>query len=346
VTAELSVKPADGNIKFKDGVDEALELKSGKEVKTKLWGITPSSAQDTTLIQVTLNKDYKELAKLEENVTVFKGVKLDLKGNFYANCDTRDFGRRPWDERAIVKPTVSNGPNMLAFVRHNLSVLSDEEKKEYKKAVDQSVTFGYESAISFKDGDNEKIKLYKPWKDPLKVEIETITALTPEFNIPLDAIIGKQLECKKGYFEGKDGSEEIKDTLFEVAKYFELKQTKETEIEGEAVAEDPVLTEPEFEEQVKDTLKLHPKYKELLAFFTGRSWSLSIPDRWSELSKENFSWKNDSFTITKKGETSIATKALLASKEAGGKIKVRLGFTKWNEFKFQGILEKSYITTE
>ena len=171
LTASLAVKPGDGDIKFKE---TELNLVNGADVTTKLWGIKPSSAVDKTIIQIKVKKAGKPAVDVEELCTVFKGVTLEFEGNYYINVDTREFLRRPWDGRTDPKPNTKgsltgNTSSMDATIG---ATPTPAEIAFFKKAVDQSFSFGYESAISFKDGDNPLIPKYKPWKDDLEVKVK------------------------------------------------------------------------------------------------------------------------------------------------------------------------------
>jgi hypothetical protein len=369
VTAKLKVKPADGDIKFRD---EELELESRTEKKTKLWGIAPSSDRDKTIIEVTLKKDYKELGKIEEDVTVFKGVRIELKGNYYVNVDTREFGKRPWDGRKDPKPNVKGDLTGFSYIVwfHNAGGIpitkfkdgdkvphlnrkikmpdgaTDEEKAHYKKAVDQSATFGYESALSFTKGDNPGIPLYKPWAEAVggKIEVKVINvyAKTPDIKIEKDELIESLVKMKKGHFKGHvDFKDQIVDPEIEVENFILLHQTtKDAELQPKAVGGGTYTVKGHLTPQI--TAARGTGYDELLDIMGYLGEDLV------NFSSADFKWDNDTFELQRLGKfkMSLATKALAAEKENKGKIEAGWNFTKWNEFQFKGELKKAYIETK
>jgi hypothetical protein len=370
VTAELSIKPTDGDIKFKD---KSLALKNGVETKTKLWGITPSSARDKTIIEITLKKAYKSgykiLGKLEEDVTVFEGVKLEFKGNFYINVDTREYARRPWDGRKDPKPNSKGDLTGLSHLVYQPSgggsafykkyssgdlvgelgrkvppVITAAEKLWYKKAVDQSAGFGYESAISLKDGDNADIVKYKPWKDKLEVTISNVMSKTPPLIIAGDGLLDSLVEMKSGKLSGpKDFEEDLESPEFEVGNFFVLDQTTTTtKLKPSKAGLAPI---PVSLKEVKDHVKKSKGsgYDELLNFYT-----IQGLDKYRYFSLTWGQWSNNTFELTKKPQFkySIAAKGILGAKEKGAKIEVMMNFGGWNEFKSQGTLGGCFIETK
>jgi hypothetical protein len=245
VTAELKVKPVtpvDGAIKFKKST---LALVDGVETKTKLWGITPSSAKDKTIIEITLKKGYKKLGVLEEDVTVFEGVDLRFEGTYYANVDVRDYKRRPWDGRVDPKPNSKYDPvltsppgsaggapapykvgmiglqviasilesNAFDYTSERPSGMSEVE---YKNAVDQDMLFGYQSAISLdSDGkDNKDVPSYRPWSPKAEVKIiEVMTKKPSGVKMDFDPLKNQKVKMIKGKFSniGNDGKTFVND---------------------------------------------------------------------------------------------------------------------------------------
>ncbi len=353
VTAELKVKAEEGDIKFKD---EELTLESGKEVKTKLWGITPSSDRDKTIIEVTLKKDYKELGKIGEDATVFEGVKIKFEGNFYSNVDTREWNRLPWDGRKDPKPSTSGDlTKKFQYMESEIGVKpTDAEKLEeynkikaaYSKAVDQSLAFGYDSAISFKKGDNDAIKLYKPWIDDLEVKVSSVRSITPDLKMEGDVLNESHLEMLQGHFKGPDRNEEIVEPIFKVGTYFKLnKTTKKTTIK-EVSQKTSVFTDDEFDAQLKDAVG-KASNKELFQYYEG-DWNAKQKEFryfwWKLLSAFEFQWENKTFAVEKVmlGD-SVAAKAVAASSEKEMKVEVFFHMKDWNEFKFQGSVNKGKI---
>ena len=339
LTADLKVKGTDGGLKFKD---PTLTLTDGAETKTKLWGTSPSSDKDKTIIEITLKKDGSELGKIEEEVTVFKGAKLEFEGNFYINVDTRELARRPWDGRADPKPN-SKGDmtGNTAFMTAEIGASpTAAELAAYKKAVDQSFSFGYESAISFKEGDNASIPNYKPWKDNLEVKVTKVMAKQPSFEITGDQMKDAVISLKNGHLEGPDANETLVDPEVSIADFLTLeKVTNNTDIAFKANGAQTV-TDAQVAAQI--TAARGGGYDELLDFFARRTGALA------GFSGMRFEWMNDTFEVKKEAriKDSFAATAIKGEKENGGKVEVKWFFTKWNEFKFQGDLDDAVIETK
>ncbi len=340
LTAELSLKDANGSLKFKD---KTLNFPNGTEAKTKLWGVTHSSAKDKTIIVVTLKKDGKELGKIEEAVTVFKGVRIEFGGNYYINVDTRDWRRRPWDGRVDPKPnTKFNLTKFTGYMDVDITLTPTAiQLADYKKAVDQDATFGYQSAISFNENDNSAIPHYKPWKGALKVKIDKVSSLKPPFDLTDDPMINEKIRMKKGVLDGlPDGAEKLLDPQIEVSNYFSLDKTTVTKsIKKER--EDPQSVS---ERDILDRIdrEMGKGYDELSTYFKTR------PKDYASFSGRRYEWKNDSFEVQKGTsiKNSFAAKSIRGEKENREKVEAKWIFGGWNEFKFVGELEGATIETK
>ena len=371
VTAELSLKNDDGNIKFES---QTLNLTAGTPTKVKLWGITPSSAEKKTIIVITIkNNDGDTLCIVEREVTVFKGVAISFEGNYYINVDTREWARRPWDGRKDPKPNSKGdltGFSYLDWYQNGgkgkptnkyqdgdyVIHLGREvkrppgptaaERAAYKKATDQSAAFGYASAISFKKGDNPKIPAYKPWIDPLKVKVTKIMAISPSFEIKKDTMLHAVMEMKSGYLDGKvDGREELKEPKIKLGNICILQDAVNvTRIEFKDDGPNPI-SRKDIQDKIDELLHdyIPDKNTELLNLLR----IINERDSLGGLSGQVYKWHNDSFKIKKESQfmKSAAAKALKAHKENGEKIDCSWLFTKWNELKFQGKLKEAKIQT-
>ena len=343
--ADLSVKGKDDNIKFKD---TSLSLKNNTEAKTKLWGKKPSSARDKTIILASLKHGSKAIGEVEEEVTVFKGVKIEFAGNYYINVDTRDFRRRPWDGRKDPKMPNTNSPKLIeANAKIWLKDLkTKKEKTDFKLAVDQSSSFGYQSAVSFKKGDNKAIPKYKPWMDPLSVKVKKVFAKKPSIDLASASILNQDIEMNQGVLAGKNGSEKLLDPVIKVGNFFTLeKTTSNNSISEEKKLPQKPITGADIEKQINN--EKGKGLDELLSWIL-EAENNSIPKHMAFFSDLVFSWENDTFSINPNTKTfkSISFKALKASIESKNKIKVNWDFKKWNEFKFQGELDNAVIETK
>ena len=344
LTADSKVKGADGGIKFKDQI---LTLTDGVEAKTKLWGTSPSSAKDKTIIEITLKKGGEELRKIEEEVTVFKGAKLEFEGNYYINIDSRDWARRPWDNRAEPKAKPANPARIKGYADAEIAARTAAELVLYKKAVDQSLSFGYESAISFKDGDNPAIPKYKPWKDNLEVKITKVIAKQPSFEITDDQMKGAVISMMKGHLDGPDADETLVDPEIAIADFLTLENvTANTNIDSKANGAVTVTAAQVLAQIAAARGGGHDELLDYLANPTSpignRSAALAF------FSSRRFEWKNDTFEVKKgaKFKDSFAARAIKGERENGGKVEAKWIFTGWNEFKFQGDLEEAVIETK
>ncbi len=168
VTATLSLKNTDGNLDFKDAT---LNLTDGVAAKTKLWGITPSSDRDKTIIVILLKKDGKELAKIEEKVTVFEGVNIEFEGTFVANVNSIPEGWRP--NPAIPAEAVASTQD-----------------------VDEYVGF-----LQFQDGD--QFNKRRSWTPAPTVTIQKVETVRPKIILTAahEVLIGSQISAKSGFFQ-------------------------------------------------------------------------------------------------------------------------------------------------
>jgi hypothetical protein len=340
LSAKLGVKGADGDVKYK--VD-TMAAPAGTEVGTKVWGVTPSSAKEASRLLITLKKGTKNLGSVEKKATVFKGALIQFGGNFYINVDTREFARRPWDGRADPKP------NSKADMTGNTQVMdvhigtspTPAAKAAYKLAVDQCLAFGYESAVSFEEGDNLLIPSYKPWKDDLEVKVIKIASKNPVFDITVDPLIGSKILMKNGYLHGFDGAEELRDPEICAGEFFSLNDPAAvTGIVKEMDSPAPAVTEAQIAAQIA------------AARGVGHDQLLDVLDQMkadlARFSNYRFSWENDTFDVKKdiKLKNSAASKAVKGERAGGGKVEIRWIFADWNEFKFQGSLKDGVIETK
>lgn len=344
----LSLKNNDGNIKFEN---QALTLDQNGEAETQIWGITPSTDKDKTVLVAELMNGGQIAATAEEDLTVFEGVEMEFEGNFYINVDTREFSRRPWDGRVDPKPNSKGSlTGKTAFMDAEIgSSPAAGVLNKYKKAVDQSLSFGYQSAISFKDNDNSDIPSYKPWKDPLEVKITSISSINPSFLIVGDPAIGAQLAMESGVLNGlPDGQEKLLDPIILIGTYAKLENaTLVKRIQQQAsVVPGPVLATA-VKAQIAAARTPNGPYEELLDYYNGdfQPNGLDRSPGFAGFSGANYKWENDSFGFKKEADLSdsIAIKALLGAKENGGKIEASWVFSEWNEFKFQGVLNDGKI---
>ena len=334
LTASLSLKDSDGNLKFKD---VNLALADGVKSKTKLWGITPSSARDKTFIKTTIKKDTQVIGSVEEDVTVFKGVEINFDGIFGVPIDSVQEGWRPGalysDAQAII----------------NLDVQD------------------YSSRISFYDGDQNGLALRSHSPKP-NVKVKSAKTLQPVVTLfgssspTIDAEISSaQIWFKQGRFEptgviggpsDPSGMERILGAHLEFKKpggsIFEITSTSDTsritlgadntplpivaEI-ASAAATNP-LAKWLHEYQGGDSSNPTPRQPAIPA---GGPSSIAAFLQ-NALSVASAKYSNDFFAGTKAARTSysLTAKGLLGAKEIGNKIEFQVTFERWNGWTLTG----------
>ena len=248
LTADLKVKGADGGIKFKE---QTLMLTDGVEAKTKLWGISPSSAKEKTIVEITLKKDGKEIGKIEEDVTVFEGVEVRYEGRTYSNIDTREFGRRPWDGRKdpkpnskydpVIKPKAPGDEDLAMYIpgMKGMEVLANiaetnnfdyhshdyrghktliPDLARYRATVDVDEAYGYASAFSFELNDNKGITSYRPWTDTSLISVKVVGLYTikPRVEVEDDPLLDKSLSLEDGSLSNVGNNDEFVDDGVEI----------------------------------------------------------------------------------------------------------------------------------
>jgi hypothetical protein len=320
VTAELSVKAGDGDIKFKN---TELALESGKEVKTKLWGITPSSAKDTTIIEITLKKDYKELGKLEEYVTVFKWVRVYFDGAFIANVNSVPEGWRP---------------------------IPPADTQAQKQDVQD-----YNSQIKFHPDDQNK--LLRAWASAPSVNVATVEMLQPHIVIGanIDEIVNSELSLKKGYFQAAASDPRTNEHIYELSIDIRKDKTK-IFINGTITYADsnvhkkhpkgdlPFLKGWENQKNINASIDLAKAPKEISDYYK---------DKW--LTVRSFltfrqQWKNEKITFIKQagGIKSIVVKGLLGAQEikSDPKSSIMFDLQRFNIWYLGGEIANGILTTE
>ena len=218
------------------------------------------------------------------------------------------------------------------------------ERDAFRRAVDQSDNLGYESAISFKNGDNGSIPNYKPWADPLEVKVNKVTALNPRFVLRNDKLMGADVAVKSGRLDGlPDSKEKLLDPQLQLGDFVLLENTTLT-TSTELLTDKSFLAVTDAEISSGLAAARGKGYDDLLDFHQ-QALHESVLGR---LSAARSKWSNDTFEVTKRSAfmASIAAKALRAKKHGGGKVAVTWILEDWNELKFQGKLADAKIMTQ
>ena len=342
LTADLSVKGTDGDIKFKD---TSLTLKNNAEAKTKLWGKKPSSARDKTIILASLKHDSKAIGEVEEEVTVFKGVRIEFSGVFGSPIDSVLESWRPG------------------------SVYSDDQSIINLDVKD------WTSRISFQDGDQSGMKLrnHSPKPNVAVTAAHTITPIITLFGVgsaTIDAEIkSAQVWFQQGRFEptGKvggpndpSGKERILGAVLEFKRtsgqsLFKITSTSDKHriSLGKKNKALPIVKEIAkasttsnlakwlHEYQTGNPFDIKPRKKakkaggqDSIAFFLEK-----------QLSRASAKYSNDSFKISKgnKISNSFATKGLLGAAELNKNVEFLVTFEKWNGWTLTGEANKGAL---
>jgi hypothetical protein len=345
LTATITLKNSDGSIKFEKTV---VECPKDKVVSVKMWGIKESSDRDKTIVLVEFSSEGKAKGAIEELVTVFSGVKAMFEGNYYSNVDTRDFARRPWDGRKDPKPNSKRD-------------LTGEDHGDAKEIVDQDLSFGYESNLSFKKGDN--ISNYKPWAKPLEVKVAQVFSKVPICEMTCDGLKGQILEINSGTFSAEllggenpltilnydkknptkkilmDGFEYLLNPSIIVGDYFTANNpTKQTMIKLVKL-DSSIITSAEFTADIAGLKAKYPSYKNLLDFYGRKDLVGAFGVK--------YNWENSTLQIVRRANAtaSPAGRGISAKEESKTSMKFYWIFTNWNELYFQGDLSDAYFET-
>jgi hypothetical protein len=195
--------------------------------------------------------------------------------------------------------------------------------------------------------------VYKPWAGKFEVEVKTIlTKLPKDIVISSDPLLTSEVLMKSGYLNGaNDGEEELREPEIQFGDYFILNETDEITKIVCVDDDDNLLINPNGPSLTHAALKkLYAKaqsqysdsYSELLAYFKLRDI------RFNGFTGIFCTWENDSFKVAKEASfsKSLTSKAILAEKELGNKIKIFWHFSNFNEFAFKGKLVKASLETQ
>jgi hypothetical protein len=326
VTAALSVKAGDGDIKFKD---TELAFESGKEVKTKLWGITPSSDRDKTIIEITLTKEYKELGKIEENVTVFEGVKVEFKGTFVANVNSMAEGWRP-----------NNTENPIEF---------GQDVRDYT------------SRIYFQDGDQGGLR--RDWTEAPEVLIKKVETITPNIILTKneDPLHESQISMLSGRFEPGALNPRQNEHIYDFK--VELRESKTGDKYGVGEVDNVNATkhypnpdgdypDPLADWTTKEQIEERINIEHSDTPFEIRGYYIDDSDRWITLADFTMirqQWKNSHLVFSKSADVkkSIAMKGILGSQEIKStpEVSIRMDIERYNIWYLSGDIKNGIITT-
>ncbi len=318
-------KAGDGDIK----IDPAtFKLKCGESKVVKVWGLAKSSAVDKTLIEGFIDG----VKITTENMTVFKGVKIEFEGKGFINVDVREFARRPWDGRADPNIHLPFQPDLTGItIPHSTAA-----------AVDQDLPTGYLSALSFKAGDNPDVPMFRPWTGNVSVKVTKVFGKDPSIDLVKDPLKGKSLSFLKGRLVGPAAAEFIRTPKIKFDDYFTVENTdqaKDTTIAsiGAAAGIGAAALEAEVRGQAGNAATA-----DLIKFFIdAKMWT-----QWAGFSTFKFKWENDELEpkAGPKLKESIAAWCLKADfDKKNKKFKTYWEFEKWNGFKMVSDIKKGKI---
>lgn len=334
IVAKLSLGGTDGNLKFKD---DELALPNDTEIITKVWGIIPSSAEDSTSIMISLVKDTKELIEIEEEVTVFSGVTFEFDGIFGSPIDSVQEGWRPGamfsDDQAVIALDVGDYSSRISFYegdQNSLALRAHSPKpnvtvKSAKTIQPEIILFGGTSTTI-----DPEIASAQVWFQQGRFEPTGVMG-APNDPSTIERILGAKLE-----FKNATGS------LFEI-----LSTSDDPRIAmGAANPPLPILAEVAAASTTNNLAKWLYEYQGGDAQNPAPRQLAPVPGDQSSiaaflqdvLSAASADYSNDSFTGAKKSRTahSIATKGLLGAAETGDKIEFKVTFEKWNGWTLTG----------
>ncbi len=323
LTAILSLKDADGDIKFRD---ENLPLENGVPSKTKLWGIAPSSGKNKTIIEVEIWRDTKELGKIEKEATVFKGVKIEFDGTFLSNVDSRFEGWRPANGTFAQQ---GQPPHIFA---------------DHPDLIAQDVN-DYSSAIWFQPGEQNFVK--RSWAPDPDVSIKKVMAKTPSFEITNDPLIGAKIHTSSGRFEyAAMPNERVLDFKMIVksgnSEFFgaEIDNDHATAHTAEA-SNDPLFNNDNDVKNHIDQIPDSPQTTLIKNYYKMHSSAFML------FSSHKANWNNSNLIAEFKNNSkdSIATKGLLGAQEISqdGSSEINLMFEKYNIWFLSGKVSDGMI---
>jgi hypothetical protein len=334
IVAQLKFGGLDGEIKFKN---ERLVLQNNTEKSTNLWGIAPSSAENSTSLLISLTKGTKELIELNKSVTVFKGVTFEFDGVFGSPIDSIQAGWRPG-------AMYSDDPAVIALDIND-----------------------YSSRVSFHEGDQGALILRAHSPKP-NVTVRSVKTVQPVVTLfggslaPIDPeIVFAQVWFQQGQFAstGVMGAPNDPSTIQRIlGAKLEFKNTAGSLFKVTSTSDDPRITmgapNPPlpiiaelaaasatddlakwlYENEGGDAQNSVPRQ---LAHSPGHPRSIAYFLE-NVLSIESADYINDSFAGAKAARTahSIAAKGLLGAAATGDKIEFEVTFEKWNGWTLTG----------
>jgi hypothetical protein len=345
-TATLKMKGTDGNLKFENA---SVPLTAGTPATVKIWGLAPSTGENTSKIEVEIVNAQGQKAKTEEDLTIIEGVKLEYEGKFYCPVDTRNYMRRPGDGVTTgyppghylepTAPTFGNGDALVPGC-----VAQD--------------TANYSSKLQFWPGDQGIVR--RAWSPAPRVNIKKITAIKPHLlELKNDALMNGEVHMTQGRFleiRFGGGNDILLDPKIELRiagaadAVISVKTTEQEELKAApgGAGKAGVVALMNAALGIADRQKLAQWIK--LSYGTDPATNLDNYAVFIEdLSKAGRKWEGKKFEEMRgpQFKKSLAAKALSAWQEVKGKehIKTYMEFRNFFEWELFGDIEKSLIET-
>lgn len=356
-TADLSMFDSDGDIKFDP---TTVTLTAGTAKKVKMWGKAPSSARDSSTVQILIKSGSAQVVA-KKKVTVFEKIKVEFSGTFYSPVDVRDYGRRPWDGMTPFPPghylhPVTTPPTPPA-------PLPPSTEPSYPGILAQD-TGDFSSRLVFWDGDQGVTK--RTWSTPpVKVLITKLESINPPFELTKDALIGGEVHTKNGRFieiRPKGGNDLIRDLEIELRKATKtapvssLSTAFDKSIEpatgGRGISNAKALLDLQnaLTDPSKDKLANWIKNIYIFGGQPAEVGLFNMARQYEDESGFGAKWENQKFTHNKGNdfEGSAVAKALAGWQEKNGNERIQVYFEMRNfyEWELKGDLDAGSIETK
>lgn len=336
-TADLSMKGADGNIKFESDTD--VSLTPGVEVKVKMWGRTAGSAANSSTIMVKVKSGGTE-AETEKTVTVIDGLRLSFDGRFCSTIDAINESWRPGmadQPNFPTQPLMNNAPNDV--------ITADSPD--------------HDSTISFSPGD-QAIQL-RTWSPTPNVKITKVEAISPPIELPNDILKGAEVHMTVGRFQHNNSAHEhiqnpvihFKTGGASIVSISILNRSDDSAI----VANGSPATQIDVGKKIGDAAnagnKLGLWLKGVPPYTTGATMTTRFHSDnrafLTGMSKAQHTWQNSKFNASKQPKLTESTgaKAILGAQEkaGGSKVQVEFKLDSWDGWDLTGQAREGKLTT-
>jgi hypothetical protein len=344
----LTMGNSDGSVKFDKN---NFNISFGQTVTVKVWGVTPSSGLDKSLIEAEFEFD-QDSDFVTTNLTIIEGVKFEFDGTFYSPVDVRNWGRRPGDGSDWV----------IGSLPKNIGQRTAPNGNIFAPGVLAQDTGDFRSRIVFWDGDQGVVR--RTWAPSPSVTVKKVFAQKPAIQLTGDILENSEIHMISGAFFEDDGSGDIvkkvrlgfrqpgqADTILGLAPVTDSRLTN-TDTTGSRPGRSSSSILVDLQAAATSTNRDVLIYWSLNAVgdstLSGSSFS-NMVTWYQRISTWTANWKNNTISASKEVgfASSLGAKALLGwqEKHGSGKIEASLGFSNFYEWELAGTVENGSIQT-